>query len=199
MDSACRRSIWMMVAVVVVLNSFDLFTTYLASPDLAREWNVLHRELNLGWAGLVGAKLLGGTLAVIGYWYYRMNRERCYPGPGLPPLEFCHHFLFGDDHNQQTRGLSDTVMRAAVTLGFLWSGMQAVLLWVAADNLLIYRGVSWRSGASQEWAYHAAQSVSVAFAVLGVMFYKNYRQYGALVHRHAMSVECAHTGTTQSA
>jgi hypothetical protein len=171
--------------MVVILNAADLLSTYLASPDLSREWNVLHRELNLGWAGLVGAKVLGGWLAVAGFRHYLRHRDRCYPVPGLAPLEFCHYFMFGDEGAARSRRVGGVAPRALVVLGFLWAGMQTVLLWVTADNLLLHYGVVLRTGAYDEWAYHTMQSVTVALAVLAVMFRVNFRRYVALGARAA--------------
>jgi hypothetical protein len=180
MRSEYVRSLVLFSAVVVILNVVDLLSTYLASPDLSREWNVLHRRLNLGWSGLIGAKLIGGWLAVAGYGYYLRNRERCFPSPGLDGLQFSHCFLFGDDSAPQAGRTVGMSVRAFVTLGCLWAGMQIVLLWVAVDNLVLYHGIVLRTGLRQEWAYHIAQSMTVAVGVLLSMFRANYRRYRAL-------------------
>jgi hypothetical protein len=193
MRSQYGRAMLFIFAVVVVFNGIDLYSTYLASPDLSREWNVLHRELNLGWAGLVFAKIIGGWLAVAGYGYYLRNRERCYPAPGLDFVQFCHFYLFGEEDDRCSARNRDTTMRALVTLGCLWAGMQIVLLWVAIDNLLLYHGIVLRVGMRQEWIYHVAQSMTVAFAVIACMFVVNYRRYTALAgaHEHAGTREIA--------
>src|SRR2546423_11110480 len=95
MSATDRRRLLIVAALVLVANGLDLASTYLASPDLADEWNVLERLMGLGWTGLVCAKLIGGWIAIVGYAYYLRQRTACYPLPGATRSAFLRFFAFG--------------------------------------------------------------------------------------------------------
>ena len=88
-----RRKLLCVAALVILANLFDLASTYFASPDLSGEWNILQRFFGLGWAGLVGAKLLGGWLAITGY--ADAPQISLTSTPELPQDEVLARLLFG--------------------------------------------------------------------------------------------------------
>jgi hypothetical protein len=155
---------------VVLANAADLASTFLASPDLAGEWNVLERWLGLGWAGLVIAKLLGGWLAVAGYAYYLRNRAFCYPPMRVDARAFSRWFLFGPPNVHIKR-------HTLCALGYFWAGMQLLVVWVAADNIGIAYGVVSPLRGSSDLAYHLMQSWTVGLLVALRYLSGNYQRF----------------------
>jgi hypothetical protein len=176
-----RRKMLFVVVLIVLANCADLISTYLASPDLANEWNVLQRNFHLGWAGLIVAKAIGGLLAAAGYAYYLLQRDRCYPSPGATPPEFRRHFSFGRQvpANQMWSGIPFG-RHLGVNLGYFWTGMQGLVLWVALDNMLLREGIVFPLRYWSEMAYHLLQSGVVAIVVLWRFYHGNYRRYSCL-------------------
>jgi hypothetical protein len=176
-----RLQVFAVLALVIAANAADLLSTYLASPDLADEWNILQRQFNLGWAGLVVAKLIGGSLAVAGYVYYLRNRDRCYPAPGANQAAFRHYFSFGQQVSgtEMWRGIP-VGPHLGVNLGYFWAGMQGLVLWVALDNMLLRAGILFPFREYSELGYHLFQSLVVGAVVLRRFYAVNYRRYAAL-------------------
>jgi hypothetical protein len=169
----------MVVSLLVVLaNAFDLLSTWIASPDLANEWNVLHRHLGWGWAGLFGAKAVGATLAILGYAYYLRHRDACYPQPGLDRSAFCRYFSFGRQASWIEMQAGIPMGRTlGVNLGYFWTGMQALVVWVAVDNLLLKAGFVWGIRYWSEMGYHMLQSLIIAAGVITRLYAGNYARY----------------------
>jgi hypothetical protein len=167
-----------LAAMVVVANILDLASTRLASPNLANEWNVLERTFGLGWAGLIIAKLIGGAAAVLGYRYYLLHRKKCYPLPGRDMSNFCRYMALGHSGSFPSLFRSKKAWRrVGVNLGYFWAGLQALVLWVALDNmLLLYGGVNPIRNIS-ETGYHLLQSWLVAGLVLCRFYRVNFREY----------------------
>lgn len=176
-----RRKALLILALVIAANVADLISTYLASPDLADEWNILQRHFNFGWTGLILAKLVGGSLAVAGYVYYLRYRDRCYPGPGANRPAFRRHFSFGRQVTaaEMWSGLP-IGLHLGVNLGYFWAGMQGLVLWVALDNMLLRAGFVFPMRQMSEMGYHLFQSGVVAAAVLWRFYAGNYRRYTVL-------------------
>ncbi len=173
-----RCKLMCLTAMVVAANILDLASTRLASPNLANEWNVLERTFGLGWTGLILAKLIGGAAAVFGYRYYLLNRRTCYPSPGRDMSTFCRYMALGHSGSFPSLFRSKKAwMRVGVNLGYFWAGLQALVLWVALDNvLLLYGGVNPLRNIS-ETGYHLLQSWLVAGLVLCRFYRVNYREY----------------------
>jgi hypothetical protein len=193
MQDSTRLKVLAVAILVIAANAADLISTYLASPDLADEWNILQRHFNLGWAGLVMAKLIGGSLAVAGYVYYLRHRDRCYPAPGMDRRVFCRHFSFGQQVTtaEMWRGIP-VGPYLGVNLGYFWVGMQGLVLWVALDNMLLRAGILFPFRQYSELGYHLFQSLVVGAVVLRRFYSVNYRRYRALteaasIARPAMS------------
>ena len=137
MTTASKKKLGFVALFIALANGCDLASTYLASPNLANEWNMLQSKFNLGWTGLIAAKVFGGLLALAGYAYYLRHRDACYPQPGMNRSNFSRSFSFG-------RPASWLEMQAGipfgphlgVNLGYFWTGMQLLVFWVAADNSL---------------------------------------------------------------
>ncbi len=176
-----RRKLFFVAALVLVANLFDLASTYYASPDLAGEWNVLQRFFGLGWAGLIGAKLFGGWLAILGYAYYLRHRQECYPGPGLGRVAFSRHFAFGGQVSWlQMQYRIPRPQHLWVNLGYFWAGLQVLIFWVALDNVLLRYGIVLKVREYSELGYHLAQSWIVAGLVLMRFHLGNYHRYRAV-------------------
>jgi hypothetical protein len=176
-----RRKALFVLLLVVFANAADLVSTFLASPDLADEWNILQRHFGLGWSGLIVAKLIGGSLAYAGYVYYLRHRDHCYPGPGLDAAGFRRHFSFGRQATPGEMWSGIPVGRhLGVNLGYFWTGMQGLVLWVAVDNLLLRKGIVFPLRQWSEMAYHLFQSGIVALIVLWRFYASNYRRYRVL-------------------
>lgn len=180
------RQIALAAILIVAVNALDLASTLAASPDLSGEWNVLARVFGLGWAGLIGAKLIGGVLAIAGYSYYARNREACYPAPGGSSADFARGFLFGEGPLAGAQSRADSVRRTLVCAGYLWTGMQAVVLWVALDNLGILFGVRSPLRIGSETAYHYMQTALVGIAVLTRYYAVNLARYRSMPARAAV-------------
>jgi hypothetical protein len=163
------------------VNAADLATTYLASPDLALEWNVLHSKFNLGWPGLIVAKLIGGTLALLGYAYYLKHRDECYPKPGMDRSAFCRYFSFG-----RPAAWYEVIAGVpigpylGVNLGYFWAGMQLLVFWVALDNVLLHYGWFFPMRHVSELGYHLMQSAVIGVIVLCRFYLGNYGRYSNL-------------------
>lgn len=164
--------IWTAFFAFLAANALDLFSTWLASPDLAHEWNILERVLGLGWTGLVCAKIVGIGAATLGYAYYLVHRDACYPAFVASRSEFCRHLSFGSYESRVT-----ATTRLLVNIGYFWAGMQAIVVWVAFDNLLIAFGLPspWRP--DSETLYHLFQSVVVGAFVIARFCQVNYTRY----------------------
>jgi len=187
-----RRKMLFVLAMIVLANGADLFSTYLASPDLADEWNVLQRNFHLGWAGLVVAKTIGGLLAAWGYAYYLNQRDKCYPAPGVSPSEFRRHFSFGRQVSKQEMWSGIPFGRhLGVNLGYFWTGMQGLVLWVALDNMLLREGIVFPLRYWSEMAYHLLQSGIVAVVVLWRFYGGNYQRYRCLTSSaYSKAISC---------
>ena len=207
MKPATKRKFLAVIAFITLANVLDLLSTYVVSPNLAEEWNVLQRVYGLGWPGLLAAKLLGGTLAILGYWYYLRHRRACYPPPGASFRTFCRAFAYGHSpdilaaHDHCSTGgvienpAEDSVSARAeasevgrsceagrwthliVNLGYFWAGMQALVVWVAIENMLLGVGIAVPLRAWWETGYHMLQSGVVGGLVLVRFFVGNYRRY----------------------
>ncbi len=174
------RKLALAAALIIAVNGLDLASTYAASPDLSAEWNVLTRHLGLGWAGLVGAKLVGGWLAFIGYAYYLRHRYACFPAPGGTDADFARGFLLGDGPAAGPQTQDDSVRRALVCAGYLWMGLQGLVLWVGLDNIGLAFGVVSPLRFGPETLYHYVQCGLVA-AVVAVRYYTtNLRDYRSM-------------------
>lgn len=176
-----RQKLSLLAALVILANTIDLATTYAISPDLAHEWNILERYFDLGWPGLIGAKLIGGWFAIYGYAYYLRHRAACYPPPGADQESFIRYFAFGTpvpwtkcpDRFPSRRHLG-------VNLGYFWAGMQMLIFWVALDNFLLQYGISHPLRYPSELLYHLFQSAVIASGVLLRCYLGNYRRYRLL-------------------
>jgi hypothetical protein len=179
-----RRKLVFVIALIVLANVADLASTYLASPDLAKEWNILQRQFALGWTGLIVAKLIGGWLAFAGYVYYLRHRDACYPAPGGSFAAFRKHFSFGRQvsGSEIWRGLP-LGKHLGVNLGYFWAGMQGLVFWVALENVLLTKGYVFPLRHYSEMGYHLLQSAVVAVLVLWRFYAGNYRRYVALTER----------------
>lgn len=178
MQNDMRRKLVLFTIVVAAANLLDLVSTYVASPDLANEWNVLVRCYGFGWLGLLTAKVIGGALAIAGYAFYLVNRERCYPNVRVDYNGFCHYFAFGSCVKVPSeRG--DALRHLLMVAGYLWAGMQAIVVWVAVDNFLLKLGFSWGIRAHSEVAYHFLQSLGVTAVVLHLFFGRNYQRFAS--------------------
>lgn len=166
---------------ILVANVADLCSTYLASPDLSAEWNMLQSKFNLGWAGLIIAKLIGGLLALAGYAYYLRHRDSCYPRGGLDRGNFCRHLSFGRPATwlQMQTGIPFGP-HLGVNLGYFWTGMQLLIFWVALDNVLLHFGWYCSLRHISEMGYHMGQSLIVAVVVLARFYMGNYARYRSL-------------------
>ncbi len=178
MAASPRTKLLIVAALIILANLLDLASTYCASPDLAEEWNALERVFGLGWAGLIMAKLVGGGLAVAGYAWYLRYRTACYPPSGADFHGFCRFLAYGaPDSGPAMRSRPDAWRRVAMNLGYFWAGMQALVVWVAIDNLLLRYGISASMRRQSETGYHMIQSVVIAAAVLARFYLGNYRRY----------------------
>lgn len=208
MEPAARRKLMYVASFVVLANTLDLLSTYAVSPNLAEEWNVLQRVYGLGWPGLVAAKLLGGGLAILGYFYYLRHRRECYPEPGASFRTFCRAFAYGTAHHPAPQshpmagpcgapdesrrtpgelsgalGPVPALMHLGVNLGYFWAGMQALVVWVAVENILLGMGIAMPVRFWSELGYHMLQSAVVGGLVLARFFTGNYRRYQTLAQR----------------
>jgi hypothetical protein len=173
---------------VVAANAADLVSTFLASPDLADEWNVLQRNFKLGWAGLIIAKLIGGSMAAAGYAYYLRHRDRCYPSGGADSGAFRRHFSFGRQVSAAEMWAGIPVgCHLGVNLGYFWAGMQGLVLWVALDNMLLRQGIVFPLRHMSEMGYHLMQSACVAGIVLWRFYAGNYSRYVTLMCRETQT------------
>ncbi|MGC8667464.1 MAG: hypothetical protein ACP5VE_05055 [Chthonomonadales bacterium] len=202
MEPATQRKFTAAVFFVVLANTLDLLSTYMVSPNLADEWNVLQRVYGLGWPGLVAAKLLGGGLAILGYLYYLRHRLECYPPRGASFRAFCRAFAYGPPAHACADLVSDPPREAAVSqsetpaavrvraycstpswmhlgvnLGYFWAGMQGLVVWVAVENILLTLGIAVPLRSWSELGYHMLQSAVVGGLVLLRFFAGNYRRY----------------------
>ena len=160
--------------MVVLANTLDLLSTYIVSPNLANEWNVLERVFGLGWAGLIFAKIIGGAIAVAGYYFYLSYRKSCYPAAGADFDSFCRTIAYG----QGSRSKQDNIIRYLfVNLGYFWAGMQLLIFWVALDNILLKFGIVFPLRQYSEIGYHLFQSMIVASIVLYRFYHGNYSRY----------------------
>ncbi len=184
-----RRRLWFAAAFVVAANCLDLASTYAASPDLANEWNLLQRQFGLGWAGLICAKLIGAWFAIAGYRFYLRHRNRAYPAMGADLNRFCHHLSFGNAN--PAAGPADAWLRIGVSLGYFWAGMQALVVWVAFDNLLLRFGITVSVRQYSEMAYHMLQSCVIATIVLARFYLGNFRRYQDLSVSRAVVVSAS--------
>lgn len=173
-----RKKLWIASAVIILINVLDLISTYLATPNLSMEWNILVRLLNLGWPGLIGAKLIGILLAIYGYRYYLLHRTDCYPAFEASLQEFCRFFSFGR---------SDTTYTTAnrrhlwVNVGYVWAGLQLTVAWVTLDNFLLYfTHYYFPLRYYSEWAYQVLQGSLVCTLILARLYSSNYYRYRLL-------------------
>lgn len=160
--------------LVIFANMLDLLSTYVVSPDLANEWNVLERVFGLGWVGLICAKIIGGTIAIAGYYYYLSYRRSCYPTAGADFDSFCRSFAYG--HRSRKKDVY-FLRYLFVNLGYFWAGMQFLIFWVALDNILLKFGIVFPLRQYSEMGYHLFQSMIVASVVLFRFYHGNYSRY----------------------
>lgn len=173
-----RKKLWIASAVIIVINVLDLISTYLATPDLLMEWNILVRLLNLGWPGLIGAKLIGISLAIYGYHYYLLHRTDCYPAFEASPREFCRFFSFGRSDTTYT---TTNRRHLWVNIGYVWAGLQLTVAWVTLDNFLLYfTHYYFPLRFYSEWAYQFLQGSLISTLILARFYSGNYYRYRML-------------------
>lgn len=174
--SSPRRSpvLWMGM-VVFLINGMDLLSTWIVSPNLEGEWNLLQRVFGLGWLGLFAAKLIGGAMAVAGYSFYLRHRRNCFPLEKLQDYSsFVRFFTFGPEEPMLSpQGLT----RLGVSLGYFWAAMQVLVLWVALDNMLILQGYFCPIRNVSEMGYHMLQSALIGGAAVMLYYRVNFRLY----------------------
>ena len=175
-----RRKVLIAALLMLAVNALDLMSTYVASPDLSAEWNMMARRFGLGWAGLIGTKLIGSWLAVIGYAYYLRHVADCYPAPGGSDHDFARGFLFGEGPLAGSPTRVSVIRRTLVCTGYLWAGMQGLVLWVTLDNLGLAFGMVSPLRFDPDTAYHYMQALIVAGVVFARYCLGNLRRYRAL-------------------
>jgi len=118
------------------------------------------------------------------YGFYLRHRNTAYPAGGADLNRFCHHLSFGSSLGYL--GPNDSWLRIGVSLGYFWAGMQALVVWVAIDNLLLRFGISVSVRQYSEMLYHMFQSCIIASIVLTRFYIGNYRRYQDLTLSHAV-------------
>jgi hypothetical protein len=175
---SARKKLWIASVIIVLINVLDLISTYLATPDLLMEWNILVRLLHLGWPGLIGAKLIGVSLAIYGYRYYLMHRTDCYPAYEAGLREFCRFFSFGRSDTTYATGSQRHLW---VNIGYIWAGLQLTVAWVTLDNFLLYfTHYYFPLRYHSEWAYQILQGSLVGTLILARLYTSNYYRYRLL-------------------
>jgi hypothetical protein len=130
---------------------------------------------------LIGAKLIGGLCAIAGYAYYLRYRTSCYPDPGLNFHSFSRYFTFGRNITWiETTFAAPAMRHCGVCVGYFWLGMQAIVLWVAFDNVLLAQGIVSPIRAISEIGYHAFQSLVIAGLTMARFYASNYQRYASL-------------------
>src|SRR5438034_5724030 len=166
MSESNRQKLWWVAGFVVLAHSVDVASTYSASPDLVGEWNLLHRQLHLGWTGLIAAKAVWATLAVIGYAFYLRFRTLCYPHALDRHNGFYRFFAFGPPQARRASDRQMAWLRTGIHLGYLLVGLHGLVLWAAIDNMLLGIGLSNVLQNLSEHGYHAFQAVLVTALTL---------------------------------
>src|ERR1043165_1207565 len=167
MNKQDRLKFWLVALIAIGANLYDLSSTYFASPRLVNEWNVLHRQLGLGWYGLIGSKIVGVSLALLGYAYYLRNRDLCYPAIWTDGIGFFRHFTFG----RNIESLADDprippLRHLGVLIGYFWAVVQILIVWVATDNMILRYGFYHPMRNYSEAGYHLMQAAIVGIGVV---------------------------------
>jgi hypothetical protein len=165
--------LWCVAALALLANGADLATTYAATPSLSAEYNALSRYFGLGWPGLIAAKLCGIALAVAGYAYYLRRRAECYPPAGLDCAAFRRHMAGAGSR------IAQGFPHLGVKVGYLFAGMQLFIVWAAAENWLLGRGICVPLRRVSETGYHLLQGGVTAWLVMARFYASNYRRYCA--------------------
>jgi hypothetical protein len=81
------------IAILVLLRSIDLYITYRITPDLTLEWNPLVSSLHFGWKELIITQLVFVLLGVLAFQRYA-TRIRCpVDKPGLGIVQFVYFYF----------------------------------------------------------------------------------------------------------
>jgi len=135
-----KNTLWVWFFLFLT-RSFDLYSTYLSTPDLATETNVLVQFLSLGWNSLFVSNILFLLLSLPPIYYY-INEVRNYPDRKINSLcafvsmslygteDECHKFLHKKPLNNQLQKLWASFLFISLILFY---GTFA-----GCNNLLIY-------------------------------------------------------------
>lgn len=83
--------------LVIVGRVYDVTTTYLYTPDLKNESNIIVKFLGAGWTSvlIVQASLVGLTLYLLHYYFFKYKPDRP-SDPNLTLRQYASHLFFGD-------------------------------------------------------------------------------------------------------
>lgn len=130
--------------LIVFAHLCDAVSTYISSPDLAREINPLYLKLDAlgygGWTTLLTVKAIGVAASVMMFSYYIAQRRRFYSErPGVSFAEFLH-FTHGKDAVRRRDGswVAPSVRLLGILLAFTVAvGSAAYAYCLAIGNLLL--------------------------------------------------------------
>jgi hypothetical protein len=159
---------WGIIALIVGANVLDLGATYLYTPDLRHEANVLVVAFGLGWGSMILGKVFISAVAGAGYLYYLRHRRALYPEPGRTFPDFAEHFLLaGPDIHPE----GPLLRRWLVLAGFLVAVSSTLLFtWLGLQNLCYAGGFPPPLASLEE----SLVTGTVAFLSLLVVCYRDY-------------------------
>lgn len=83
------------IIAIIALRFLDLYLTYLYTPDLGAEWNLLVSRFGVSWTGFVVAQLLIVTFVVFLMFFYFNRNPAVIPEKGLTFHDFAYCYFFG--------------------------------------------------------------------------------------------------------
>jgi len=143
-STPARAELCIGMLLIVVAHTCDAVSTYISSPDLAREMNPIYLKLaGLGYGGWPTLLTLKGTGVIVSlglFAYYLRNRRHFYPeSPGASFQDFLH-FTHGKDavRRKDGRWLAPSTKLLGLWTAFTISvGSAAYAYCLAIGNLLL--------------------------------------------------------------
>jgi len=87
----------LLALLVIIGRAYDITTTYLYTPDLTNETNILVKFLGVGWTSvlIVQISLTGLTIGLLYFYFFKFSPDRP-TDKNLTLKQFISHLYFGD-------------------------------------------------------------------------------------------------------
>jgi hypothetical protein len=179
-------SFMLIVASVLLTRLGDLYTTYLATPDLAEETNILVTQLGFGWpAFAISNAVLTGIVIFSAYYYYFMYRPAKVVG-AENVSEYLSLAYFGDKNRFSDLFYRLPARNRLMQLGHIGyafpRGVIVMGLLLMSNNLLNIQDGQYSSFLRTHWFSSYLKQVVYIFPFFFFLWYGIREEYRKQIH-----------------